>query len=98
MILRSDLDGHQRKTSGYVTLLANLDRLYDNWRIPGKQHDWKLGGKVEGQVSLVHEPDNTDARFSLNFTGMELVRSAALSNGAAHGTGGAEQPMAASVE
>ncbi|MFW6170806.1 MAG: hypothetical protein ACODAD_09980 [Planctomycetota bacterium] len=72
--LRINRDNRNARTTGEVTFRADLDRLHESWHIPGKQHDWKLSGSVEGQVSVVQPSDTAQTVWRVDLVGLELDR------------------------
>ncbi len=61
------------RTTGAITFRADMDKFHSTWVLPGLL-DWKLGGSVQGQVSLAQLDDATQARWTIDLVGLELAR------------------------
>jgi len=72
--LRRDTDAGKQRTTGDITFRVDFDRLYEAWRIRSKQHDWRLGGSAQGQISLVQSPDVLQSRWKLDLVGLAVQR------------------------
>ena len=74
----NDLRWEQSSSGGRhscdIVFRTDLEQLYSTWRLPAKQHDWRLSGAAQGQVSLVHDSRATQLRYVIDMEDMGLAR------------------------
>jgi hypothetical protein len=59
-----------------LSFRADLGRLQSAWRLVVAPQNWRANGMAQGQVSLVQHEGNTQARWAIDITSVELARRA----------------------
>jgi hypothetical protein len=62
------------RATGELSFRADLGRLHSAWRLAAAPQNWRANGMAQGQVSLVLHEGNTQARWAIDLTSVELAR------------------------